>query len=326
MAENKITNSKTPKIDTIKLIKILKWVILVVSYSYVIFLLINYDQYAELAHQLSNTTSLQILWLLLAIILLPVNLLVESSKWQYIVSKSQTLSAKNALKSVLLGFSTGFLTPNRAGDMLGRMTYLEPENRKQGVVYSLLNSYTLTLVLASIGLPASILLYLKVKNTSLFGDNMAFYFWVIFLGISVAILVYFVLPQILKSIKNKRIKKFSIGIEQFSKANLMYILLFSLLRYGVFCFQFYAILNFFGVNLELWQALIAIPANYLFVTFTPSLAMSETAIRSSYAVIFIGIFSDQLINIALAGTLIWLINYGFPMMTGSYLLAKKSKI
>ena len=152
---------------------------------------------------------------------------------------------------------------------------------------------------------------------------MRVYFGIIILGLILSLVTYFILPQILKLIKNKNVKDFSGGLEQYSKLNLFHILVFSLLRYAVFCFQFYAVLNFFGVDLEASQALLAIPANYLFVTFTPSLAISETAIRSSYAVIFIGVFSDQLINIALAGTLIWIINYGLPMMAGSYLLAKK---
>lgn len=320
MVLNKITHTKTAK-----LIRISKWVILICSYSYVIYLLLNFDKYAELGQQLSNTTGLQKMWLLLAIALLPLNLLIESSKWKYIVSKSQTLSTKNSLQSVLLGFSTGFLTPNRTGDMLGRMTYLKPENRKQAIVYSLLNSYTLTLVLACCGLPASIVLYLKLKNISIFEDNMNLYFGAIFLGISIATIIYLTLPQILKKLKYKKLKAFSKGIEQYSKANLIHILLFSIVRYAVFCFQFYAVLQFFGIDLEFWQALVAIPANYLFVTFTPSLAISETAIRSSYAVIFIGVYSDQLISIALAGTLIWLLNYGLPMLAGSYLLAKEGE-
>jgi hypothetical protein len=103
------------------------------------------------------------------------------------------------------------------------------------------------------------------------------------------------------------------------------MLVFSLLRYFVFCFQFYAVLQFFSIDLELWQALLAIPTNYLFVTITPSMAFSETAIRSSYAMIFIGFFSNQIINIALAGTTIWIINFGLPMLAGLYILAKTNK-
>ena len=316
-------NTITHKLNSKKFIRFIKWLVLICSYSYITYLLINYDKYPELASQLLNTSFQQLLWLLLAISLIPINLLLESSKWKYIVSKSQILSIKDAFKSVLVGFSTGFITPNRTGDMLGRMAYLSPENRKQAVVYSLLNSYTLTLVLACCGLPTGIILYLKVKNIALFTTDIKLYFGIIVFGIMLSLLAYFSLPQLHKLIKNKTINSFSRDLKQFTKSNLVQILIFSLIRYAVFCFQFYAILQFFSIDLEVWQALLAIPANYLFVTFTPSMAFSEPAIRSSYAMIFIGMFSDQLINIALAGTLIWVLNFSLPMLAGSYILAKK---
>jgi hypothetical protein len=77
-------------------------------------------------------------------------------------------------------------------------------------------------------------------------------------------------------------------------------------------------LQFFGVDITVAEAIIAIPTSYLFVTFTPSLAFSEAAIRSSYAVVFIGSFSENIAGIAFAGFLLWIINYGIPMLLGSY--------
>lgn len=325
MAEGIITNKRTAHYNSHKLIRVVKWIVLISSYSYLLYLLIHYDKYTELSAELSYRSAVQLWWLTLAIVFLPLNLTIEASKWKYIVSKSQTLSTKNSIKSVLLGFSTGFLTPNRAGDMLGRMSFLTVDNRKQGIGYSLLNSYSLTLVLTVCGLPASIMLYVYTKDLAMFGADIKLYLGAVMLGSFLAIVAYFELPRMLKHINNKKVQAFSQGLQQYSRANLLQILLFSLMRYMVFCFQFYAVLHFFGVHLELWQAFIAIPANYLFVSFTPSLAISETAIRSSYAVILIGVFSDQIINIALAGTLIWLLNYGLPMLAGSYLLVKGQK-
>jgi hypothetical protein len=72
----------------------------------------------------------------------------------------------------------------------------------------------------------------------------------------------------------------------------------------------------------LWQALIAIPTNYLFVTFTPSVAFSEAAVRSSYAVLVIGFFSSNIVGIALAGMCIWMINFVIPMMVGSIIMVR----
>ena len=81
-------------------------------------------------------------------------------------------------------------------------------------------------------------------------------------------------------------------------------------------------LRFFGVNLAPIQALIAIPANYLFVTYTPSIAFSEAAVRSSYAILFIGAFSTQLVGIALAGVCIWVVNFILPLFLGSIVMLR----
>jgi uncharacterized membrane protein len=97
----------------------------------------------------------------------------------------------------------------------------------------------------------------------------------------------------------------------------------SFIRCAVFCVQFYFMIRFFSIELTPWQALTAIPTSYLFVTFTPSFAFSEVAIRSSYAVLIIGAFSGQVVNIALAGVCIWVINFVIPMLAGSVVMVRK---
>jgi len=105
----------------------------------------------------------------------------------------------------------------------------------------------------------------------------------------------------------------------------MQIMLISLGRYVVFCTQFFFMLRFLGVDLSMEQALISIPTSYLFVTFTPSFAFSDVAVRSSYAVLVIGVFSGQVVSIALAGACIWLVNFVIPLLVGLVVLAKQKK-
>ena len=72
------------------------------------------------------------------------------------------------------------------------------------------------------------------------------------------------------------------------------------------------------------KALIVIPANYLFITFTPSFSFTEPLIRGSYAVFFVGNFSNHTVGIALAGICLWVVNYVFPMLLGYVVLLKKA--
>ena len=81
-------------------------------------------------------------------------------------------------------------------------------------------------------------------------------------------------------------------------------------------------LRFCSIDINLWQGVVSISTFYLFLTFTPSIAFSEAAIRGSYAVIFVGMFSDNSVGIALAGVLVWFVNAVIPMIIGSVFFSK----
>jgi hypothetical protein len=120
-----------------------------------------------------------------------------------------------------------------------------------------------------------------------------------------------------------KIDKFTDVLAEYQVIELLRILGITFLRYGVFCIQFYAMLRFFGVELTAFQSLITIPTTYLFVSFTPSVAFSEAAVRSSYAVLFIGTYFHNELAIILAGVSIWVVNFVIPMLIGSVIVIQK---
>ncbi len=306
-----------------KFFTIFKWLILIAAYLYLGYKLLTFNQYDALIAQWKLMTIRQFWWLLLVLIIMPINWLIEAFKWKKIVSKSQILNVKTAYKSVLVGCSTGFFTPNRIGDMVGRLMFLYPENRKMGISYFLVNSLSQNIAIILLGLPAAILFFTLVSN--LFPIEFTYYFaGIILLFLALSILL-FVLPSLAVSKKINRLNAYIQAFEYFKKLDFIKILTFSVFRFTIFCVQFYFMLLFWGVNLSVWQALLVIPTNYLFITFTPSLAFSEPAIRSSYAVLFIGAFLNQAPAIAFAGFALWLINYAFPMLFGAVFLVKKQQ-
>jgi len=70
-------------------VNVLKWLILIVSYSYLAYKLITFDQYDELAAHWKQMPASQLWWLVVTLILLPVNMLLEALKWKLFVSKIQ---------------------------------------------------------------------------------------------------------------------------------------------------------------------------------------------------------------------------------------------
>jgi len=316
-----MSNSSEKHASVTVLWSALKWLIMLAAYGYLAYVLLTFEKYDELFLSIKQASFLQLSWLLVVLALLPLNLFFESAKWRLIVSKTEIITLNNAFKAVLAGFSSGFFTPNRTGEFLGRIIFLHKTHRKAGVVYSVINSLTQNLILVVCGLPAAVIYFIVVKKD--IRPDMAINFYAIAAILIALLIFYFALPALAKTKLWKRYLSFSSDITQYSRNDLAQILSFSLARYLVFSFQFYAMLQFFGVEIEVWQALLVIPANYLFVTFTPSLAFSEVAIRSSYAVFFISAFSTQTAGIAFAGISLWLINFGIPMLAGSIMLVNK---
>ncbi|MDO9153639.1 MAG: lysylphosphatidylglycerol synthase domain-containing protein [Paludibacter sp.] len=303
---------------------VLTWIFMVVSLLYLGYKLISYDNYSTLINEWKLIPPTRFYWLGLLFVLLPFNWITEALKWKIIVSVTQKLSLSQAVKSVLAGYSTGFFTPNRIGDLVGRLFFLESSNRKTGITLSLISSLTQNIVIALCGIPAAILFFSYKFNEVKPHLNNYFIFTSII--VLLFLMLFLWLPQLAKKNKITRINGYIKGFENYSLSKSLLILFMSLLRFTIFSFQFYALLHFFGVPLLFEQAFVAIPANYLFVTFTPSFAFAEPAIRGSYAVFFIGSFSAQTVGVALAGVSIWVVNYVFPMLLGyTFLLNHSSK-
>ncbi|NDP21619.1 MAG: flippase-like domain-containing protein [Paludibacter sp.] len=301
-----------------------KWFILIASYSFLAYKLITFDRYEVLANEWSQLSITQFWWLAMVLVLLPANWLLEAKKWQMFVSKIQKITLFFAIKAVLSGIFTGFFTPNRVGELVGRVSFLKNENRKSGVTLSVLNSLTQNIIMAFFGIPACILFFLSQNET--LNTEIIRYLLLLIISLILFGWLYFNLPQLSHRLKSNRISaavsSFSNCLSDFSVQDLFKIMLVTLMRYVVFCAQFYFMLRFFNVGLDFWQAFIAIPTTYLFVTFTPSLAFSEAAVRSSYAVLIIGAFSSPEIPIILAGVSIWIVNFVLPMLSGSLIMVK----
>ncbi len=320
----KFNKHKTANTITTRRQKYVKTAIIVffiASVAFLAFKLVTFSDYNLLYSKLKLLPANNFKWLLFAVLLLPLNWLTESVKWKMILSKTQKISLTAAIKSVLAGFSTGFVTPNRLGDFAGRIYFLNSENRKTGITLSLLNSLTQNLAIALGGIPAAIIFF---SNSNPENAVSKYYFAILIALIILFLGLYALLPAIAKKIKSEKTSIFIKGIDNFTFTKQIIIVLVSIVRFIVFSIQFYAMLRFFGVVLNINEAVIAIPASYLFVTFTPSAAFTDPVIRSSYAVIFVGAFSPDTLSIIFAGTGIWVVNYVFSMLIGNILIFRET--
>ena len=300
---------------------------LISAYSFLAYKLVTFNQYSEFLIKWKQMPLSQFWWLAAVFSFLPFNWLIESVKWRMMTKHVEKLTLKYSVKAVLAGISTGFLTPNRVGEMVGRVMFLKPENQKSGVTLSLVNSLTQNIIMTLGGIPACIVFFSITTGKMKFNLNL--YLLIVGIFLTGLFFLYFFLPKLSNLLKQSRftlkINEYTDCLSTFSYAELIRIILVTLFRYIVFCFQFSFMLWFFGIDLNGWQMLVSIPTIYLFVTFTPSFGFSEVAVRGSLAVLIIGTFSNHTVNIALAGMGIWIINFVIPMLAGSVLLVKNKQ-
>ncbi|MDR1678280.1 MAG: flippase-like domain-containing protein [Prevotellaceae bacterium] len=299
---------------------VLKWLVLVAAYGYLAYLLLSYDGYGDLWLQWSRSFAANWGWLLLALLLVPVNWVLEAKKWQILLRGVEDLSLHSSLRAVLGGNTAAFFTPNRLGEFPGRSVFLNRGNRVHGMLLGLYSAFSQTLVILLAGIPCVLLLFGQSSTKFWHYELAATLIFFVLLG------VYLVLPKIFRKISTinylKKYRRLLLALSSLKHTKLLAVCGVALLRYGVFCTQFYLLLRFFGVPLTAWQGVTGIASYYLFVTFTPSFAFSEGAVRASYAVVVLGMFSGNTVGIATAGVVVWLVNFVLPMLGGSYFFAK----
>lgn len=301
-----------------------KWFVLFASYSFLIYKLITFEHYSSVSLWWKNVSVSSFVWLAGGVLLLPLNWFLESKKWQILIFYTEKLNLRETVSAVFAGITTGFFTPNRVGEMAGRILFLKPSNRKAGITLSVLNSISQNIVMALFGIPAFVA-FLFFKKEEFTTGIIQYLILIVLVLVSLLTVFYFLRRISGKDGGGKLVDKFRMYtdcLSDFTRSDIFVIMLLTIFRYIVFCSQFYLMLHFFEVNISFLQALFAIPATYLLVTFTPSLAFSEAAIRGSYAVLVIGAIFPGDVQIILASVGIWLVNFVIPMLAGSLLLLK----
>lgn len=305
------------------MVRLIKGLVLIAAYAFLVWKIVNISHWQELKNAFLLLDAKRILCLIGVLFLMPVNWALEAKKWQLLTLRVFNISFRTALKSVLAGLSTGFITPNRIGEFGGRVLYLPSDRRAIGVALSVFSGFTQTLVLATVGIVATLF------YTNRFRINLGLSNYLLLSSVVVVffLLFYFFIPKagahFQKKTLPKRFRQVINAASSFKQIELLHILFVSVIRYLVFSFQFYLMLLFFGIALNALQAIVAIPTLYLLITFTPSLALSEPAIRGSYAVFVLSVFSENEIGILLSGVLVWMINFVLPMFVGSFFLVRK---
>lgn len=313
------------KINKKTAFNIVKWLILIAVFYYLYITLSKIEVWEELKEHFLSANHKNYYSLLIVVLLMPFNIGAEAYKWKKLINKIEETSFIMALKAILSGMVTGFVSPNRVGDFAGRVLYLPKESRGEGVMLSLLNSFTQNIVLISFGLISASFFYIKYKHEAI-GFNYFLKIFIVIISIAILLVLLFFFTK--KNFNNKHIEKWRQFVQvlfSFNAKELSKILLFTVFRYTIFSIQFYYMLLFFGINLSITDALIAIPTTYLIVTFAPSYALAEPAVRGTVSLLVLSIFTNNEIGAILTSVATWLINYIIPLSFGAILLMRNKE-
>jgi hypothetical protein len=275
----------------------------------------------------ASFTDIRVLNFILVFVLMFVNWSLEALKWKISVQGVQPVSFFRSLKAIFSGVSFSVTTPNRTGEYLGRVLYMDDGNRLRVISLTILGSISQLLVTIFFGMLGLLILRPDIDNMSLSGWME----WLKDLGIIgaffafiVLTVFYFRIGWLVKWIdKIPAIKKYIWLINELEKADttlLLRLLSISLLRYLVFATQYFLLFRFFAVDVNWWQGFWGISIVFFIMAIIPSIELFEVVGKVFVTQEIFAIFTVNTLAIGFVPTTIWFINLVIPAAIGSLLI------
>lgn len=278
--------------------------------------------------------------IILVFVLMFLNWGIEARKWQVLVRFIEKISLLRAFKAVFSGQSLAVNTPNRLGEYVGRVVYLQEGNRLRGISLTIVGSLSqllVTFVAGAIGMWAmkplvteSILKVLEQtgllkKFPGLGPIAFDFVFFGVLIVIILILLVYYELSWLTRIIERlpliRRYKYLIEKLEELHVVELTRILSLSLTRYVVFMLQFILLLQVFGVEIPFWDAAGLVSVFFLLLAIVPTVSSVELSIRGLASMALFGMMSTNTLGIIATTAGIWLINLMIPALAGGLFIA-----
>jgi hypothetical protein len=258
--------------------------------------------------------------IILLILLSGFNWFLEIKKWQMLVSKVSDISFNLALQQSLSALTVSIITPNRIGDYGAKALFFPNYLRGKILWLNLIGNLWQMAATVVFGICGLMILTNRFNY-----QPINFELWHIVLPIAfLALIILLVL------LKNHLIKGISIMeilkcTQSLSTIEHIKISTLSILRYLVFSFQLYLLLNLFGAQLSYLNAITGLSAMYLLASVIPVFQLFDAAVKGGMAIVVFGLFNVPAIIVLSTVTCGWFLNVVIPAMFGSvYLLNLKT--
>ncbi len=297
-----------------------RWLSVLVAifcFSYIAYRLLQYHHQFSLSNIPQLKSSVILLSLMVQVILLCINLFIESKKWQLLVNCITKTNFSQTLKMVLAGFSSGIITPAKLGEPLGRALFLKKEFWAQTTLLTYLGGMISNLVVFIVGLPCVLIVYpvpwLKLSFLSPL-------YLLSLLGVLATFIVLWYKKQWLKKNINRfktlqTLKELFYQLALTPQHVIIQVFAYSLLRFTVYSFQLAIMLWLMGAHITT-HTLMLIPIYFMLVSMAPTFFLAELGIRGSVALFIFTGLNLSATAIVLAVTALWILNQMLPALLG----------
>lgn len=282
----------------------------------------NLDNFIKLIQDLDITRVWLILFLIFLLMFL--NWFIESIKWKFLISKVEPISTKRAIESVFCGLTWAVFTPNRIGEYGGRIFFLSPRKRIQGMVAMSVGhiaQMVLTNVIGALAMLWFIYRFLEMDSILFYAISFLVFSFSFFF-----ILFYFNIHWLNNLILNiKILKNFKIFFKvltRYKKKELGKVMLYSISRFLVFTSQYLLIMGLLIPNVSAYESAFLVFILFFVQSALPSLDLLDIGVRSMTAAYFFSFITSQEIAVMAAAALIWLVNLIIPAILGSFFVFK----
>ena len=299
-----------------------------------IFLLACAHIYTQLASAKGNQ-SLHALWALLkghqlsivisaVLLLMLVNWWIEAVKWRSLLRPVAPIGRAKAFIATIAGTSIALVTPNRTGEFVGRVMFLEPHERVKGAVVTMLGGFAQFIITLLAGAIALVFIS-RAPWEEGFVRPMLGALATLSCALAFVSLVFYTSPNLLLnlSIRLPFIRRWHsdlVVLAQFRRPALMNALLLSALRYVVFWAQFVLLLTTIPGGTGMLDAVIGVPVILLVSSIIPTVLLTELGVRGSVALAVLEPAGAVETSVLLASFTLWTINLMIPAAAGSLIL------